>query len=703
MSYPIERLASLTIGSVDSVSPAEIKVVLDIDAPQATALNSGSPSGFPRINGYILIPNENGALVGFVVWLGVERSPFPRRPGLKDFGLIDLPFPLRRLAATPVGNLKRTKAHQGITSWRLERGVSVFPSVGDTVLLPTAEQLKGIIEASDPSDRRVQIGTSPLSSNSTVSVDPNKLFGRHLAVLGNTGSGKSCTVAGLIRWSLESAASSPAPHDRRSPNARFIILDLNGEYTQAFTDLSQVRIFKVPPISPAEEETSPKPLALPAWMWNSYEWGAFAHAAPNVQRPMLLQALRNMRAGNIIQEPLERQVGRLFRSYRSSIQGLIAQGIQGYTGFPQNKNCGESLKNLEQDALRYADRSGEQLAAALQELATNVRTTWTRRRWSGQSSEGFSNFSETDLFEILDSLDALLGSLAQAPEPLPISEDAPIRFDVDALPDHLEQLASDSGLGQAAQFVATLTMRIRMMLADRRIGPVVNEEELGRQVSLEDWLAENIGANRANNGQIAILDLSLMPSDILHMVVAVTSRLIFEAVQRYRRHNGNELPTVLVLEEAHAFVHKGEDGTDGLPTPAQMCRQVFEKIAREGRKFGLGLVLSSQRPHELSPTVLAQCNTFLLHRIVNDRDQELVSRLVPDNLAGLLKELPSLPSRQAVLLGWAASIPVLVEIKELPEEHRPRSNDPKFWEVWTGTEEREIDWASIVQDWSGEG
>ena len=164
---------------------------------------------------------------------------------------------------------------------------------------------------------------------------------------------------------------------------------------------------------------------------------------------------------------------------------------------------------------------------------------------------------------------------------------------------------------------------------------------------------------------------------------------------------GQTLPTVLVLEEAHTFVRRGKDDDGPASSPTQLCREVFERIAREGRKFGLGLVLSSQRPSELSPTVLAQCNTFLLHRIVNDADQNLVARLVPDNVGGLLRELPSLPSRQAVLLGWAAPIPVLVEVDELPDAQRPQSADPDFWKVWTLAEERGVDWDVISKAWSG--
>lgn len=130
-----------------------------------------------------------------------------------------------------------------------------------------------------------------------------------------------------------------------------------------------------------------------------------------------------------------------------------------------------------------------------------------------------------------------------------------------------------------------------------------------------------------------------------------------------------------------------------------LCCKVFERIAREGRKFGLGMIISSQRPSELSPTVLSQCNSFLIHRISNERDQELVGRLLPDNMKGMLKELPSLPSQNAILLGWASELPILVRMRFLPEEQRPQSNDPDFWDVWTCHEKRFVDWDVIAKEW----
>jgi len=85
---------------------------------------------------------------------------------------------------------------------------------------------------------------------------------------------------------------------------------------------------------------------------------------------------------------------------------------------------------------------------------------------------------------------------------------------------------------------------------------------------------------------------------------------------------------------------------------------------------------------------------------VNDADQSLVARLVPDNVGALLRELPSLPSKQAILLGWATPIPVLLEVNELAKEHQPQSSDPDFWDVWTLKKGRTVDWATIANGWS---
>jgi hypothetical protein len=694
MSTSIEQVAGLRIGAVDSVSPNSIGVVLELDAPQSMALNTGLPVRFPKINGYVIIPNEAGALVGLVSSIAIERSSFPKRPGLKDFGLVDLPFPLRKMHLTPAGTLVDCLDGQSSGPPRLERGVLAYPSVGDAVLLPMPDQLSAILRATG-TDCRVQLGTSPLAEHESVTVDPDKLFGRHLAILGNTGSGKSCTVAALVRWSLEQAARQRIADKRDGvPNARFIILDPNGEYSTAFKDLG-ARVFRVPPVGPGENE-----ITLPAWMWNSSEWCSLAAAAPGTQRPLLLEALRNLRAGRVVKEPVEVKVARQLRARLAMLGSLIADGPSGYgQDYRVKMTCGNLLETVSEEAGHLAEQaSAEQLRKALSQVAVTATQKAAARKFTSAAGKiGYNGFSLPDLEAVVDTIEAALAMLPNAAGKGGMDADAPIPFDVSELPTHLEALAADEG-GGAGQFIGYLTLRIRMMLGDSCLGPIVSPS---KPMTFDKWLGTYIGEGGAQNGQLAIIDLSLVPTEVVHIVVAVFGRLVFEAAQRYLRLTSKVLPTVLVLEEAHSFVRRPIDKDENAGSSStRVCRETFERVAREGRKYGLGLVVSSQRPSELSATVLAQCNTFILHRIVNDRDQDLVRRLVPDNLGGFLSELPSLPTRRAILVGWATPIPVLFEVGELPIDQRPRSSDPDFWDVWTGRAERPVDWTAIADSWS---
>ena len=126
MISPMENLARLQVGTVDFVAPDEIKVLLDLDAPQSVAMNAGIPRPFPRINGFVLIPTENGFIVGQVTWLAIEHSSLPKPKGGNDFGLIDLPFPLRKMSIGLLGTLKN-ESTSGAAKYTFKRGVHTFP------------------------------------------------------------------------------------------------------------------------------------------------------------------------------------------------------------------------------------------------------------------------------------------------------------------------------------------------------------------------------------------------------------------------------------------------------------------------------------------------------------------------------------------------------------------------------------------------
>lgn len=694
MSSIVEALGDRAVGTVESVSANAISVLVEPGAPQATALNTGAPTGFPRINGYLLVPNESGATVGLITSVRVERLPFPKRKGMQDFGLVDLPFPGRLLSLTPLGTLAaKPYGTGGELAFEVRRGVDVFPSVGDPVLLPTEGQLRAIVEGEGSgAGGRILLGTCPTAAGFPVHVDPDKMFGRHLAVLGNTGAGKSCTVAGLVRWSLAAARAARADAARDdAPNARFIVLDPNGEYARAFKDLN-VRVFQVG----ATEDA--KPLKVPAWLWNGEEWAAFTGAAPGVQRPILFDALRRLRSGAGEPDAFETRVRGRVKRYRMGLKLKIQSGDHLQAG--RREGVAQMLLNIAGDFEPLVAEAKEHLKARLRPVIDQAKTIEEHARSGSNNRGGFwhNDFAEERLAQVQRALDDVGSAVGITDDETLVGEDVPCFFPARELPGFVEALAADATGRDVSQFVDSLNLRIRGLFATGALASVVDPGDTP-SVKLSEWLTEYVGADQASNGPIAVVDLSLVPSEAIHVVVAVLARMVFEAVQRHRRENGSELPTVLVLDEAHSFVHR-DLTSDAAPASGRACCRIFERIAREGRKFGLGLVLASQRPSEVSPTVLSQCNTFLLHRIVNDRDQELVKRLVPDGLGDLLRELPSLPSRRAILLGWGAPAPLLVEVRELPEVERPYSPDPAFWRVWTGEQSSQVNWQTIEASWT---
>ncbi len=693
---PFEQVSALRIGMVDFVSPDEIKVLLDIDAPESVALNTGALRPFPRVNGYLLIPVDEALLVGQVEWLTVERSAFPKRRGMQDFGLVDLPYPLRKLRFNPLGTLRKLVSEGGLDlhpEYAFRRGADALPSVGATVVLPTEKQLRSIVESGE--QRRVKIGTSPLAGDAEVRIDPNRMFGRHLAVLGNTGSGKSCSVAGLIRWSMEEAVQA---HKQNRPNARFIVLDPNGEYSRAFSgdDVVKARIFKV---NPSEGEFD---LKVPLWFWNSAEWSSFTQASARTQRPLLRRALREVKAGRTgVGTETNEDKKLALRRYLSSRLITIRKSARSGLFQTEETKFGFRLKaildDLEKKCEEFSAHGIESITDAIKSALEATTHTFTDKE-TGKPVEYYRAFTETHINQIEEALRTALDGIGGIIHHEGPDEDVPLAFSGTDLADHIEILAEDENVIQYLDFLIT---RIRSFLASPQMRTIIENED---DLTLEDWLSDHIGESNAQNGCVSIIDLSLVPTEIVHVVTAVIARMTFESLQRYVKENGASLPTVLVMDEAHTFVKRYKEDIENQDA-ASICCQVFERIAREGRKFGLGLVLSSQRPSELSPTVLSQCNSFLLHRISNDRDQDLVQRFVPDNLRGLLRELPSLPSQNAILLGWASELPVLVKMNDLPQSQQPRSDDPDFWGVWVGQDDagtpisREVDWQRIAADW----
>jgi DNA helicase HerA-like ATPase len=175
-----------------------------------------------------------------------------------------------------------------------------------------------------------------------------------------------------------------------------------------------------------------------------------------------------------------------------------------------------------------------------------------------------------------------------------------------------------------------------------------------------------------NNKPITILELTGIPSEIVNVVVSVLCRLTFD----FALWSEGQVPVTLVCEEAHRYVPVNT------ALGFEPCKQAIAKIAKEGRKYGASLCIVTQRPAEIDPTILSQCNTVFALRMSNDRDQEIVASAVADTGAGLLEFLPSLGQREAIAFGDGMALPARIKFDELPQHALPRSSTARFTEKW---------------------
>lgn len=664
------------IGIVDSVSANEIKGFLLDEAPQSISILEGNVTFFPRINSYLVIPNETGWLVGMISWIGYNHAVANNE--------VNLPKGQRMIYLNIMGHIVET-----LRGLEFERGAFSLPTVGDSILMPSTEQMDAVVRNSDKN--AITIGTSPLAGNQDIKLSIDSLFGRHLAVLGNTGSGKSCTVAGIVRWSIEESIKKA----KRSPNARIIVLDPNGEYRHAFDDLNMDVFFYAIKASDLEQDF--QQLRAPAWMWTSQEWSRVLQASGGTQRPILREALRGLKSSNVnIDVEKSKNVISIdllkvhFHNWQMFLKNAIIN--QDYLNANKNKfgtQLNDRLKSMYQIIKEIKDTYP--LLQESKEFYIKVDAILKKSLVQKSDFSFYNAFSLNDINDISQELQKLMDKLGKPDEQYLCNEDDPIEFEINQLAPYIRVLAQDSA---ASQYLEYMIIRIESLLKNTNILSVIGNEP---HISLLEWINHHLG-NSDDKGKICIIDLSIVPTEIVHLIVAVVARLTFEALQRYRKHYGQELPTLMIMEEAHTFIKKySEDNSEY--SSNELCTKIFEKIAREGRKFGLGLIVSSQRPSELSPTVLSQCNSYILHRIVNDRDQEMVKRLVPDTLGKLLDELPSLPTKKAIVLGAAVPIPTVVDIRELPKEKRPKSENPEFGDVWSGKCYRPLDWEEVVDEW----
>ena len=196
--------------------------------------------------------------------------------------------------------------------------------------------------------------------------------------------------------------------------------------------------------------------------------------------------------------------------------------------------------------------------------------------------------------------------------------------------------------------------------------------------------------NNIGHSQITIIDMSLLPFQVLETITGLIGRIILEFLSRFDKDKRGSMPVVIALEEAQNYIPE-ENRKDR----ESISRKVFERIAREGRKYGLSLLVSSQRPSELSKTVLSQCNSFIVHRIQNPDDQIYIRKLVSAANSEILSQLPTLPQQHVIIMGDCVRTPVVAKMNTA--KPTPNSNNPEFINNWIN--DHNVDYQKIVDKW----
>ncbi len=217
-------------------------------------------------------------------------------------------------------------------------------------------------------------------------------------------------------------------------------------------------------------------------------------------------------------------------------------------------------------------------------------------------------------------------------------------------------------------------------------------------ITVDDIMADVLGRIfrvPVNDRPITIMELTGLPTEIVNVVVSVVCRMTFD----FALWGDGRVPVTIVCEEAHRYV-PGGDSANGAFEPA---RRAIAKIAKEGRKYGASLCIITQRPSEIDPTILSQCNTVFALRMSNDKDQEIVRSAISDTGSGLLEFLPALGAREAIAFGDGVSLPVRIKFHELPKEALPKSDTAKFSEKWQkATDDMDL-MHLVVERWRASG
>ncbi|AGO55970.1 putative p-loop ATPase [Serratia plymuthica 4Rx13] len=498
-----------------------------------------------------------------------------------------------------------------------DRSSLLLPVPTEHAFIAEKDTLDKIFSADTEHD--FPLGKLSMNKDTDLMISGNRFFSKHIAIVGSTGSGKSCAVASVLQRIVGIAQHKNSNKDRQN-NSHVVIFDIHDEYSAAF-NLNEDESFTLTRLDIDS-------LQLPYWLMNSEELESmFIESNENNSHNQVSQFKHAVVLNKEKHNPTIPEV-----TYDTPVYFSI-------------KEVYRYIENMNREVIgRLAGEDKPKLADGT--LVTD-RTIYFDKIYDFTPNSNSGNAKATN---------------------------GPFN-------------------GEFNRFAS----RLEAKLADKRLRFLLNAKKVdGKAHVTEDFetlMKQFIGYLHTSN--VTVIDLSGVPFEVLSVTVSLISRLIFDFCFHYSKLQHaigklNDIPVMLVCEEAHNYVPR--DGHASY----RASRKSIERIAKEGRKYGLSLMVVSQRPSEVSETIFAQCNNFISLRLTNDADQSYVRRLFPDNANGITEILPNLAPGECVVVGDAVLLPAVIKMPlPVPEPHSQSVKVHNEWKsLW-----RDVVFAQVIERW----
>lgn len=631
------------IGSVVAVAADRFVIEMHGGTDSFTVVGFDDVHYVARLGSFVVIPAQAEYVVAEIVGL--------RERDAGAGGEIDKAGSAKFLDVVPVGMLP-------VEGGRFRFGVSIFPSLYADALYVLDKELDRIFDTSPASERStgpdgsdcvpaeatrlriLEIGRSVVFEGYQVKVRIDDFFGGHAAVLGNTGSGKSCTVASILQELFEK------PDEHHARGATFVVLDVNGEYHQAFGKLAGDGAIGVDRLM-LDGSAAAGRFRIPHWFLDLSEWELLLQASERTQVPILRMALG---LATLFGGAGDQQLNDI----RNHILAKCITQILSDESSPGAKET--------------------RILGILQRFRTVEINSGTI---GAMVHVHFGNMANIEnAFGYLVGEDGQGGFVIDGFK-LPDYSNSP--FDFETLGDAIDlALLYEEAHGnrQIRDYCSQMVTRFKALLEREDYG-FLRHAAAGGTRDTGPFLARLLGLGAVQGGhvkaaQIVIIDMNAVEDEVVELVSAITARMVFRLLRRADPRS--RFPVHLLLEEAHRYISSAPSKY------ALDAGRVFERIAKEGRKYGLFLIVASQRPSELSKTVLSQCSNFVVHRIQNPDDLSQIRQMSPSISDSVLRRLPTLPKQHALVFGNSVNLPTTFRVRSA--DPLPASDDAKIVDLW---------------------